>query len=135
MSSSKDPASTEDPNIASALLASRELDDAEPKRVKCTDSELQVELKDGRVISTPLKWYPRLVHATKRDRANVKVSRDGVHWPAVDEDLSVRGMLLGRKSGESRDSFRFWLKNYRNGRLVTISDFVAECRKRKKRTT
>jgi hypothetical protein len=113
-------------------LASRELDNSEPRRVTVTSRELRVELKDGRSISTPLKWYPRLVHASKKDRERVKTSNAGVHWPKLDEDLSIRGMLLGRKSRERPAMFRFWLKNYRKGRLVTIADFVNHRRKRQK---
>jgi hypothetical protein len=119
-------------SITSALLANRELEDAEPKRAKITEKELRVELTDGRVISTPLKWYPRLVYASKRDRNDFEISSGGLHWPKLDEDLSIRGMLLGRKNGESRESFRFWLNNYKRGRLVKISDFVNERRKRKR---
>ncbi len=102
------------PDIVSAKLASRELDNAVGKRAKITSDRLIVELKDGRTISTPLIWYPRLLHATPAERRNVEVSGYGVHWPDLDEDLSIRGMLLGRKSGESAASMKKWLAGRKN---------------------
>jgi len=62
-----------------------------------TDEFMSVELKDGRTISVPLKWYPRLLRATREQRGNWTVSHDGyaIHWPDVDEDLSTEGLLLG----------------------------------------
>lgn len=65
--------------------------------VKCTEDELQVTLMDGRTISVPLAWYPRLFHATKDQRKNWQVSAGGygIHWPDVDEDLSTEGLLRG----------------------------------------
>lgn len=56
---------------------------------------LRVTLKDGRVIATPLEWYPRLVNATPEQRANFELGLVGIHWPDLDEDLSVSGMLKG----------------------------------------
>ena len=66
-----------------------------PVGVEFSDSMLRVTLKDGRVISTPLQWYPRLANATKSQLANVEFSAYGIHWPELDEDLSVHGMLEG----------------------------------------
>jgi len=65
--------------------------------VKCTEHDLQVTLMDGRTISVPLAWYPRLLHATKKQRKNWRVSAGGygIHWPDVDEDLSTEGLLRG----------------------------------------
>jgi hypothetical protein len=72
---------------------------ASPKgsAVKITDDYLTVELKDGRVISTPLAWYPSLLNATPEERATWEWIGDGegIHWPQIDEDLSVAGMLKG----------------------------------------
>lgn len=67
------------------------------KNVHCTQDELRVDLLDGRSIMVPLAWYPRLLHATPRQRANWKVAGGGygIHWPDVDEDLSVDGLLRG----------------------------------------
>ena len=65
--------------------------------VKCTEDDLQVTLMDGRTISVPLAWYPRLFHATKKQRKNWQISAGGygIHWPDVDEDLSTEGLLRG----------------------------------------
>src|SRR5437870_2318058 len=70
--------------------------------VRVTDDLLAVELHDGRIISTPLIWYPRLHHASQADRDVWEWIGDGVgiHWPLLDEDLSVRGMLAGQPSVE-----------------------------------
>lgn len=67
------------------------------KSVHCTDDALVVDLSDGRVLSVPLTWYPRLLKATPAQRANWKVSGGGfgIHWPDVDEDLSTEGLLRG----------------------------------------
>ena len=63
---------------------------------------LVVELRDGRIISTPLSWYPRLKNASAQDRAIWEWigSGTGIHWPLLDEDLSVKGMLAGHPSAE-----------------------------------
>lgn len=67
------------------------------KSVRCTRDTLRVELLDGRTIIVPLAWYPRLLHATPQQRAKWKIAGGGygIHWPAVDEDLSVEGLLRG----------------------------------------
>lgn len=73
--------------------------DASPRgqAVQVTDDELVVDLKDGRTISVPLVWFPRLLHATAEQRRNWQWLGDGegIHWPDVDEDLSVAGLLKG----------------------------------------
>lgn len=66
--------------------------------VEFSDSELIVRLADGRRIATPLTWYPRLVKANPADRQNVEISPLGLHWPSLDEDLAITGMLAGRKA-------------------------------------
>lgn len=65
--------------------------------VSSTDIQLTVELEDGRSISVPLAWYPRLLHASQSDRDAWQVAGGGfgIHWPAIDEDLSVEGLLRG----------------------------------------
>ena len=65
--------------------------------VSSTDDVLVVELEDGRTISAPLAWYPRLLHASQKDRDDWEVSGAGfgIHWPTIDEDLSVEGLLRG----------------------------------------
>ena len=76
-----------------------------------TDESLTVDFVDGRSVSVPLARYPRLVHGTPQERANWRIigNGEGFHWPDLDEDLSVEGLLLGRSSGESRRSFERWL--------------------------
>ena len=77
--------------------------DARATEVVCTDDELSVLLADGRRITAPLAWFPRLLHATARERANCELLGDGygIHWPDVDEDLSVEGLLRGARSPSS----------------------------------
>jgi KTSC domain/Protein of unknown function (DUF2442) len=71
--------------------------DERATNVSVTDQLLSVQLKDGRIISVPLGWYPRLLNATDKQRKNWQISADGyaIHWPDVDEDLSTEGLLLG----------------------------------------
>jgi hypothetical protein len=80
--------------------------------VSVTDDTLHVELSDGRSISVPLAWYPRLVHATPQERANWRLIANGkgIHWESLDEDISVDGLLAGRPSGESQTSLKEWLQ-------------------------
>jgi len=80
--------------------------------VNVTEDSVVVELDDGRTISTPIVWYPRLLNGTPAERNNVQISAFGVHWPDLNEDLSIAGMLAGRKSGEGAASLQRWL-NYR----------------------
>jgi hypothetical protein len=82
------------------------------ERVMVTDDTLSVELSDGRALSVPLTWFPRLVHATAEERANWRLigRGEGIHWEGVDEDISVEGLLAGRPSGESQASFKRWLE-------------------------
>ena len=86
-----------------------------PDAVDVEESEdtLSVELSDGRTISVPVDWYPRLTHATVEERANWRIigKGHGIHWGDIDEDISVEGLLAGRPSGESQTSFRKWLEN------------------------
>ena len=86
------------------------------------------ELSDGRTISVPLAWYPRLVHATQEERNNWELigQGQGVHWPDLDEDLSVEGLIAGRPSGESQRSFKRWLEAKLAGRSVLLSDLTGE---------
>ena len=81
--------------------------------VTVTDDAVQFELSDGRTVSAPLAWYPRLVHGAPAERAHWRlVGRgEGVHWPELDEDISVEGLLAGRPSGESQASLKRWLQS------------------------
>ncbi|MCK6424214.1 MAG: DUF2442 domain-containing protein [Burkholderiaceae bacterium] len=67
-----------------------------PKAVRFDDHSLWVDLSDGRVIAVPLAWFPRLLNATTQEREQVELSPFGLHWEALDEDLSVAGLLAGR---------------------------------------
>jgi hypothetical protein len=73
--------------------------DARAKHVRTSSDELSVFLADGRRVSVPLAWFPRLLHATPAERENWQLLGDGegIHWPDLDEDLSVAGLLEGRR--------------------------------------
>lgn len=79
--------------------------------VTITEDTLTVDLEDGRTISVPIGWYPRLAHGTSQERANWEISGAGygIHWRDLDEDLGVEGLLLGKKSNESPESLKRWL--------------------------
>ena len=81
-------------------------------QVIVTDDTLTVDLEDGRTISVPIGWFPRLAHGNAVERANVEISGAGfgLHWPDLDEDIGVEGLLLGRRSAESAASFARWLQ-------------------------
>ena len=85
-----------------------------PRMIKVivTDDTLSVDLEDGRTLSVPIGWYPRLSHGTAAERANVQIAGAGfgLHWPALDEDVGVEGLLLGKPSAESPESFEQWLE-------------------------
>lgn len=80
--------------------------------VTVTEDTLSVDLEDGRTVSVPIGWYPRLAHGTSAERANLQISGAGygIHWPDLDEDIGVDGLLLGKKSTESPASFERWLE-------------------------
>lgn len=82
-----------------------------------TDDTLRVDLSDGRSISVPLAWFPRLVHASAGERGNWRLigQGHGVHWADLDEDISVEGLLAGRPSGESQASLAKWLAQRKSG--------------------
>jgi hypothetical protein len=81
--------------------------------VTINDEALSLDLEDGRTIAVPLAWYPRLQHATSDERANWRfINRgSGIHWPNLDEDVSVAALLAGRRSAESSDSLAHWLRS------------------------
>jgi hypothetical protein len=83
---------------------------AEPTAVRVTDDTLSVDLADGRTISVPLDWFPRLRHGTPRERANFELGRIDIHWPDLNEDIPVEGLLRGERSGESLRSLQRWLE-------------------------
>jgi len=89
--------------------------EAEPAaaQVTVTDEKLVVDLADGRSIVAPLTWYPRLLHASSKERQNWQLLGDGyaIEWPDLDEHIVVEGLLAGRRSGESKKSFERWLSS------------------------
>ena len=80
--------------------------------VAITDDAVSIDLLDGRTLSVPIVWYPRLAHGTPTERANWRLigRGEGIHWPDLDEDLSVDSLLAGRASQESQNSLDKWLQ-------------------------
>ena len=80
--------------------------------VTVTDDTLTVDLLDGRSVSVPLEWYPRLLHAHQRERENWRFigNGEGVHWPDLDEDVSIEAIVFGVPSRETGQSLRSWLE-------------------------
>lgn len=101
---------------------------ADAQSVAVTDDTLTVDLADGRTISLPLAWYPRLAHATRQERDNWRLigQGQGIHWPDLDEDLSVESLLAGRKSAESPQSFARWLQAKQAGHNLTLDALTAD---------
>jgi len=100
-------------------ISAIEIEVPKAEDVKITKDTLRMDLSDGRTISVPLEWFPRLVHATSDERNNWRLigRGHGIHWEDIDEDISVEGLLTGKPSGESQDSFKRWL-NQRKSRLT-----------------
>ena len=94
-------------------MSTLKVEQREPKAesVRVTEDTLAVDLLDGRTISVPLAWFPRLLHGSRKERSHWRlVARgEGIHWPQLDEDISVEGLLEGRPSGESQGSLQKWL--------------------------
>ena len=88
-----------------------ELREALAQGVTASDEALTVDLSDVRTITVPLAWFPRLPHGSAAERANWRLigGGAGIHWPALDEDISVESFLKGWRSGESQESLRRWL--------------------------
>ena len=99
--------------------------------VRVTNDTLMVDLSDGRTISVPLEWFPRLLHATHEERSNWRLigRGHGIHWEEIDEDISVEGLLAGRPSGESQRSFKKWMDR-RQSRLTRRSTGRAKTARR-----
>ena len=88
-----------------------EIQETSAQAVSVSEDSLMVDLVDGRTIIVPLVWYPRLWYGTHQERERFEIIGDGtlIHWPDLDEDLSVSGLLAGRRSGESQHSLKRWL--------------------------
>ena len=91
--------------------------------IKVTSSALTIELSDGRSISAPLVWYPRLLNASSKEINNWELIGEGhgIHWPDLDEDLNMAGIIQGRPSYESQKSFQRWLVERKNKGLTRSS--------------
>jgi len=85
------------------------------ERVALTDDSLVVDLSDGRTLTVPIAWFPRLAHGTVTERENWRLigRGEGIHWADLDEDISVASLLAGRPSGETQTSLRRWLESRR----------------------
>jgi hypothetical protein len=87
--------------------------------VTISDDTLAVDLEDGRTIAVPIGWFPRLAYGTPAERANFQISGAGygIHWPDLDEDIGIEGLILGKKSTESQASLERWLQHRRSKTL------------------
>ena len=103
-------------------ISTNEIKIPNAERVVVTEDTLSVDLSDGRTISVPLAWFPRLLQSTPGERNNWRlIGRGrGIHWEDIDEDVSIEGLLAGRPSGESQSSFKKWLDR-RSSRLRRAS--------------
>ena len=99
-------------------ISGTELRAALARSVSVTDDALIADLADGRTITVPLAWFPRLAHGTPAERNNWRLiaGGEGIHWPELDEDISVESLLAGRRSGETQDSLRRWLQRRETAR-------------------
>ena len=93
-------------------ISGTELRAALARSVSVTEDALIADLADGRTITVPLAWFPRLAHGTPAERNNWRLiaGGEGIHWPDLDEDISVESLLAGRRSGETQESLRRWLQ-------------------------
>ena len=82
------------------------------QNVQVTEDALIVDLNDGRTVSVPLAWFPRLLHGKPDERNTWRLIGDGegIHWPELDEDISVENLILGKPSAESQKSLKKWLE-------------------------
>jgi hypothetical protein len=89
-----------------------ELGEALAQSVGVSEDALVVDLADGRTITVPVAWFPRLARGTPTERANWRLiaGGEGIHWPDLDEDISAASLLAGRRSGETQESLRRWLQ-------------------------
>jgi hypothetical protein len=80
--------------------------------VRTDDDSIAVELDDGRTLTVPILWFPRLAHGTADERAHWELlgAGEGIHWPDLDEDIEVEALLLGWKSSEGQESLDRWLR-------------------------
>jgi hypothetical protein len=103
--------------MGGTISSASETQEPRAKAIKVTGDALTADLLDGRTIVVPLIWYPRLWHGTRQERGHLEIFGDGryIHWPDLDEDLTVAGLLEGRRSGESPASLAQWLDSRKGG--------------------
>jgi len=103
-------------------ISAVEIEIPKAEDVRVTESALSVDLSDGRTISVPLEWFPRLLHAKPRERNNWRLigRGQGIHWEDIDEDISVEGLLTGKPYGESQKSFKKWLSQRQSRRTTHL---------------
>ena len=93
------------------IISTIDVNVPDAEALSVSDDTLTAELSDGRSISVPVAWYPRLLHGTDAERNNWRFigGGQGIHWPDLDEDISVESLLAGRTSAESQRSLKRWL--------------------------
>ena len=84
--------------------------------VSFSEDAMSISLDDGRTVSVPLTWYPRLLEGTQKELAHYEFigEGEGIHWPELDEDISVESILAGRRSAESSSSLASWMERRRS---------------------
>ena len=94
-------------------ISALEIREARAQSIEVQDDSIVAQLVDGRTIIVPLAWYPRLWYGSPDERQHFEILGDGayVHWPDLDEDLSIEGMVAGHRSGESATSLKRWLSS------------------------
>ncbi len=94
-----------------------EMDVPDAARVEVGEDAFTLQLSDGRTLSVPLTWYPRLLHARPDELARWRLigGGQGIRWDDLDEDVSVEGLLAGRRSGESQASLKRWFTSRASG--------------------
>ena len=98
-------------NILTAKYIVEKLENgAKAVHVRFTDDNLTVDLADGRTISVPLMYYPRLYYGSEAEREDWVIEGEGIHWPKLDEDIRVADLLIGLPSAESQKSLKQWLE-------------------------
>ena len=112
-------------------ISASEIEIPTAENVTVAEDTLSVDLRDGRTVSVPLAWFPRLLRSTPEERNNWRLigKGHGIHWKDLDEDISIEGLLAGRRSGESQTSFKKWLSS-RTARLTKRSSGRANCARR-----
>lgn len=93
--------------------------------VTVDDRSLAVDLSDGRRLAVPLEWYPRLSAGSPAERNNWRLigRGQGIHWPDLDEDVSTEGLVMGRRSAESKESLRSWKRRHAQGEKEAVPTY------------